>query len=417
MKADRIAKLQIALLAITCCLSIAHSIYYIYVHMQPLEEEWLSDLLYRYNESVCMHEGIDPFEIFERKITSEKYVGHGRPDKPIEPINGRKIVHSYPAWHAAVFWWYGYIPKRVCMAIMASIYLCTLICVCRWTSRKLTANDSQERMINILFLVITLLYPICGIFRYLNYGLLLLGCCLLLYLALERGHDMLAGIIYSFIMIKPQIGLLLIFPLLFNRKYKTIALAVVICLIETCFTAYMLNKSPIELILQIPKLGAPYSKGVIAERTMKIVGPAGQYIVMGIFICLAAGGSYLVRNAQEAWIRFLPAVAFIPFWTYSQSHDWLVMLPCYIFILNSKCKYLRIVELCIFVVFLRTILIFAHFQKWYAIGKEGVIIILYLVIAFSCYLMVILDYDENRWLHKLLSKLTLLGKNKYLKNA
>lgn len=406
MKADRIAKLQIALLAITCCLSIAHCIYYIYVHMQPLEEEWLSDLLYRYNESVCMHEGIDPFEIFERKITSEKYVGHGRPDKPVEPLNGRKIVHSYPAWHAAVFWWYGYIPKRVCMGIMAGIYLLTLICVCRWTSHKLIAHDSQEHVINILFLVITLLYPLCGIFRYLNYGLLLLGCSLLLYLALERGHDMLAGIIYSFIMIKPQIGLLLIFPLLFNRKYKTIALAVVICLIETCFTAYMLNKSPIELILQIPKLGAPYSKGVIAERTMKIVGPAGQYIVMGIFICIACGGSFLVRNAKEIWIRFLPVIAFIPFWTYSQPHDWLINLTCYIYLLNHKRKYPQLFDFCIIAVLFQTFFAFANLHQWYSIGKDGIAVVLHLSIIFVCYAMVILEEGEKNIIHHLFSKLS-----------
>ena len=406
MKADRIAKLQIALLAITCCLSIAHCIYYIYVHMQPLEEEWLSDLLYRYNESVCMHEGIDPFEIFERKITSEKYVGHGRPDKPVEPLNGRKIVHSYPAWHAAVFWWYGYIPKRVCMGIMAGIYLFTLICVCRWTSHKLIARDSQEHVINILFLVITLLYPLCGIFRYLNYGLLLLGCSLLLYLALERGHDMLAGIIYSLIMIKPQIGLLLIFPLLFNRKYKTIALAVVICLIETCFTAYMLNKSPIELILQIPKLGAPYSKGVIAERTMKIVGPAGQYIVMGIFICIAGGGSFLVRNAKEIWIRFLPVIAFIPFWTYSQPHDWLINLTCYIYLLNNKRKYPQLFDFCIIAVLFQTFFAFANLHQWYSIGKDGIAVVLHLSIIFVCYAMVILEEGEKNIIHHLFSKLS-----------
>jgi hypothetical protein len=270
----------------------------------------------------------------------------------------------------------------------------------------LTANDSQERIINILFLVITLLYPICGIFRYLNYGLLLLGCCLLLYLALERGYDMLAGIIYSFIMIKPQIGLLLIFPLLFNRKYKTIALAVVICLIETCFTAYMLNKSPIELILQIPKLGAPYSKGVIAERTMKIVGPAGQYIVMGIFICIAGGGSFLVRNAKEIWVRFLPVIAFIPFWTYSQPHDWLINLTCYIYLLNNKRKYPRMFDFCIIAVLFQTFFAFVNLLQWFSIGKEGIAVILHLSIILMCYVMVIQEEDEKHTIHNLFNKLS-----------
>ncbi len=413
MNPNRRTTLWIVLLAIACGLQVLFSVSYLLRH----KNNWACDFIYRYNEINCMHDGIDPFDIFERKITSEKFRGHDRPDKPDEPEDRRRIVHAYPAWHTPIFWWYGYTAKWICLAFLTFLYICSLSWAYKWSSLKLVRSKAKNNVINLLFIITMILYPFIGICRTMNYGLLLLGCMLLLYSALDSNHDILAGIIYSFIMIKPQIGILLFFPLFFSRKYKTIAISVTICLIETCFTAFILHKSPVELILQIPQIGAPFEKGYLTESTMKIIGPIGQYIVMGIFICLAAGGSYLVRNAQEAWIRFLPAVAFIPFWTYSQSHDWLVMLPCYIFILNSKCKYLRIVELCIFVVFLRTILIFAHFQKWYAIGKEGVIIILYLVIAFSCYLMVILDYDENRWLHKLLSKLTLLGKNKYLKNA
>ena len=228
---------------------------------------------------------------------------------------------------------------------------------------------------------------------------------------------MLAGIIYSFIMIKPQIGLLLIFPLLFNRKYKTIALAVALCLIETCFTAFMLNKSPIELILQIPKLGAPYSKGIIAESTMDIVGPAGQYIVMGIFICIAAGGCYLVRNAKETWIRFLPVIAFIPFWTYSQPHDWLINLTCYIYLLNNKRKYPRLFDYCIIAVLFQTFFAFANIHQWYAIGKEGIAVILHLSIILICYAIVILDQDENNTIRNLFSKLSSSSGNNIESNT
>jgi hypothetical protein len=249
-----------------------------------------------------------------------------------------------------------------------------------------------------------ILNPLSGICWSLNYGLILLGCLLLLYSALNSGHDCIAGIIYSFIMIKPQIGVLLIFPLLFSRKYKTIAIAVVICLVETCFTALMVYKSPIKLILQIPQIGAPFEKGFLTESIIKIIGPIGQYLVMGVFICFAAGGSYLVRNAKEAWVRFLPAIAFIPFWTYSQYHDWLVILPCYIYMLNCKDKYMRMVDLCFFAAFLQATIIFANYQQWYAIGKEGVAFILQLAIVLICCFIVIAT-NENRLIQKLIAKL------------
>jgi len=406
MKANKIAILW--MLAIACGLQVFFCISYLLRH----NNNWACDFIYRYNEINCMHDGIDPFDIFERKITSENFRGHDRPDKPDEPEDSRRIVHAYPAWHTPIFWWYGYTPKWICLAFLTFLYICSLSLACKWASLKLVGSQTKDHVVNLLFIIAMTLYSFIGICHSMNYGLLLLGCTLLLYSALDSNHEILAGVIYSFIMIKPQIGVLLFFPLFFSRKYKTIAFSITICLIETCFTAYMLRKSPLELILQIPKIGAPFEKGYLAESTMKIVGPIGQYIVMGIFICLDAGGSYLVRNAKEAWIRFLPAIAFIPFWTYSQPHDWLVIFPCYVFILNSKRKYQRMVELCFFAEFLRTLLLFAHSQKWYAIGKEGIITFLFMAIAFSCYLIVIIDYSENMWIQKFSSKLTIFGKTK-----
>ena len=408
MKANRTSRFWIALLAIACGLQVFFCISYLLRH----NYNWACDFIYRYNEINCMHDRIDPFDIFERKITSEHFRGHDRPDKPDEPEDSRRIVHAYPAWHTPIFWWYGYTPKWFCLAFLTILYVYSLSLACRWTSQKLAESQTKDLAINLLFIVTMTLYSFIGICHSMNYGLLLLGCTLLLCSALDSNHDILAGIIYSFIMIKPQIGVLLFFPLFFSRKYKTIAVSITICLIETCFTACMLRKSPIELILQIPQIGAPFEKGYLVESTMKIIGPIGQYIVMGIFICLAAGGSYLIRNAKEAWIRFLPAIAFIPFWTYSQPHDWLVILPCYVFILNSKCKHQRIVELCFAAEFLRNLLLYAHSQKWYAIGKEGIITILFLAIVFSCYLIVIMDYDENMRIHNLFSKLSNFGKIK-----
>ena len=144
---------------------------------------------------------------------------------------------------------------------------------CKWFSMNLPQTDALDYATSIFFLLTMFLDPLSGLVNSMNYGLVILGWTLLLYFALDSNHNILAGVIYSFIMIKPQIGILLFFPLLFNRKYKTIAFAVAICLIETCFTSCMLHKSPVELILQIPKIGAPFDKVFLAETTMKIVGP------------------------------------------------------------------------------------------------------------------------------------------------
>lgn len=411
MNPNRIAKVQIALLAIACCLMA-------YVSVASAQKEitvygnWACDLIYRHNEISCMHDGIDPFDIFERKTISEKYRGCPRPDKTEEPADNRRIVHTYPAWHAAVFWWYGYTSRWMCITIMICLNLFSLVGIWIWLSQKNVQPEIKERVTNILFLLTMFLYPLSGICWTWNYGLLLLGCLLLLWIMLDSHHDMLAGIIYSFIMIKPQIGVLLIFPLLFNKKYKTIFLAAAICLAETCFTAWMLRKSPFELILQIPKIGAPFYKGFLAEMAMKILGSIGQYMVMGLFICLTACGSFLVRNAKKAWIHFLPASAFIPFWTYSQYYDCLVTLPCIIYILKEKNKYPRITSFCFLSSFLYSFINFANYQGWYCIGKKGIATILYFLILSLACLMTVIDHDENGVIHCLPSWLASFRKRK-----
>lgn len=307
-------------------------------------ERFACDLTSRYNEIECIRSGVDPFDIFERKISSEEYVGLIRPDMPEEPQNGRKIVHSYPAWHMAFFWWNNFVPRSICIVIMLIVNVCALVYVCEWLSKKYRRSDTIHLIQDILFFGILMLFPLYSVFSSLNYGLLLTGCLLLLFLALQCKYEILAGIVFAFIMIKPQIGLALLLPLFFNKWYKTIAVAGIICIVGTLFTAGELNKSPIELILQLRLLGAPYYKGFYTAMATKVFGSMGVFVSMGGFFLIAAIGTFLVRNAEEIWIRFLPALAIIPLWTYSKHYDWPIILPCCIFLLNSKRKYPKLYD-------------------------------------------------------------------------
>lgn len=410
MKQSKNVQFRIIVLAILCAMLAYVGINRVWESI-VVYEYWAWDFNLRRNEIACAHDGIDPLDIFDRKITSEKYCGFFRPDKPLESNNGRKYVHSYPAWHTALFWWYGFVSQRACTAIMMSLYVCALIWTCIWTKKRLFKSDTKDYIVNILFILTMTLYSLGGICWTMNYGLLLLGCILLLYTALEYKQDILAGILYSLIMIKPQIGILLFFPLFFNRKYKTIAAAVIICVLETLFTSFKLGKSPFALILQIPQIGAPFSKGIFADKIICVIGPLGQYVYMSFFILLTIVGCFLVRNAKEAWVRFLPALAFVPFWTYSQYHDWLVTLPCYIYILNSKNKYPRLYDFCFFCAILWGIVTFAYAMQWYSLGRQGISVLLHLAILFSCCLMVIFDMDDiDKYRSIISSKFSFLKK-------
>lgn len=395
MKRNNKRRLHIVLLTAGCILlaSICLVRFWRYVFIYDC---WAWDLDLRINELACSHDGVDPFDIFEKKIKSDKYTGFLRPDKPDERSATRKYVHAYPAWHTALFWWYGLVPRSMCIAVMLCLYGLALAYSCKWTAETMEKKDGDDGIEDILFLVAMMILPFTGIGWTLNYGLLLLGCMLLLFRLLEKKKEILAGILFSVIMIKPQVGTLLLIPLFLNRYYKTIAVAGAICILETLFTAWQLDKSPVELILQIPQIGAPFYKGAFTETAIKVFGKMGPFLIMAVFAGLTAVGCFLLRNVKEIWVRFLPALAFIPFWTYSQSHDWFIILPCYVYLLNDRWKYPRLYELCFCLAILWTGVTFCFLKEWYSIGKQGTASVLHLGLVSIICCMAILDNEDAR---------------------
>jgi len=331
---------------------------------------WAWDFDLRRNEIACAHEGIDPFDVWERKVENARFCGFARPDKPIErsaegSLYGDKLpVHAYPAWHMALFWWYGFLPKWGCAALMGALYLCCLVGIIRWCAARL-ADTPGDGLENALFLGAMFLHPLGGICWTMNYGLLLLASILLLCAALDRGRETLAGVFYSIAMIKPQAGLLLAVPLLIGRKFRALAVAAGICVLETLFASWKLGKTPWELLLQIQRIGAPYEKGIFAELAGLAVGDAGPLAAMAAFAGAVAVGCWWVRKAPEAWIRFVPALAAVPFWTYSQSHDWLVTIPCGVCLLLVRDERPRFHSACVLLLAAWGLLAFAGTQLWF----------------------------------------------------
>jgi len=363
------------------------------------KERFAYDLTLRHNEIECIRTGVDPFDIFERTISSKEYRGIFRPDKPEEPQDDRKIVHSYPAWHMAFFWWNNFVSRNICIVIMLFVNICSLVWVCRWLAKKYQRSDTVHLVQDILFLLVMMLFPFFFVFEALNYGLLLTGCLLLLFLALQSKYEILAGIAYAFIMIKPQIGVVLLLPLFLNKWYKTIAVAAAICVAGTLFTAGELNKSPLELILQIPSIGAPFYKGFFSSLAIMTFGDAGEFVSMGVFILIAAAGCYFVRNAEEIWMRFLPALAIIPFWTYSLQYDWFIVLPCYLYLLNSKDKHPKLYSLSMDLAILWILTYLAIRQEFRILGCLLDDTVFRLAILMSGFGMVIWDTNEE-WIRR-----------------
>ena len=120
-------------------------------------------------------------------------------------------------------------------------------------------------------------------------------------------------------------GALFFFPLLFGRKYKVILLAGTICFAATLWPAWVYHESPVELILQIPKIGVPYNREPIVDKCLApLIGKGATFVWAGVCAAICAVGSWIFRKSGSWLVRTLPVMWIFPLWTYSQNHDHLV---------------------------------------------------------------------------------------------
>ncbi len=291
------------------------------------------DIRLRHNEVSCSHTGVNPFKIYNRDITSTVYTGYARPDLNCYPEPNKKIVHAYPPWHTTFFWWFGWLPQNYVVMLMSLFNVLAFLGVLFYFKRFLSKETDA-----LLFwgcLLMGLATPFSGVFVTGNYGCLLLVLSVCMLEALARNKQCLAGIAWSLMMIKPQVGVLLFWPLFWGRKFITIGVAVLICVVVTLWPAHIYDESPLTLILQISQLGNTDIKSNTASfigLSYKYLGDYGVFIWMAFCVVLCGILSYCVRKSPSWIFRIVPVLLIFPYWTYSQGHDYVVLWPLYVLI-------------------------------------------------------------------------------------
>ncbi len=290
------------------------------------------DLRWRRNEMRCAHQGVNSFHIWNREMTLPGFVPLYRPDIDKECVVPNNVVHAYPPWHTPLFYFYGWLPERMCIAVMSVVFgfcLCFIFYEClRLTKARFEESEWVTAL--TLILIVSFVVP-CFIF--LNYGVLILAALLFMNKMLEKGHVIWAGFAWALMMIKPQVGLLFVWPLFWHRKYWTIVTAAVVCLAATFVTSLLLHESMIDLILQVPKIGAPYEKCDLADTMLRpFVGDGATFVVMGLFFVLTGLATRVFRKGNDFMLSCVPVALAIPCWTYSQLHDHMMLFPFFFFL-------------------------------------------------------------------------------------
>lgn len=302
-----------------------------------IEKSDFGDIRMRHNEVVCSHSGVNPFDVWAHRVEVEQFVGHERPDFPKEKST-KPRVHAYPPWHTTFAWFYGWIPQRSIITLLTILNTLAFVLFAITLHRWMPQESSPARREFYLLAFAGIAISMAHLFGVGNYGGLLLAALIGMMSAFERRQEMLLGLLWALVMIKPQVGILLFWPIFFAKRYKAIAVAVTICLLATLWPAYVYRVSPIELILQVPQLGTPYLvKGWSSPIHIihLLLGTSGLMAWTGLCFLVCAGLSYLTRQSDSPLLRFAPVLTIFPIWTYSQSHDRVLLGLIYALILSE----------------------------------------------------------------------------------
>ena len=179
-------------------------------------------------------------------------------------------------------------------------------------------------------------------FKYDNYAILFCAGAVALVVSMDKGWQILAGLAWAFLMIKPQQGIWFAIPILFRRQFKTVGVAVATCLAASIPPAILCGKSPLDLILEMPKFRYEgyWQTSLFPPRIYTF---ANEFffprfaLFLGLSICLVfcLWASWKLRKEKNWFIALQPTFfcvcAGYPLW----NQDWLYCFFPILFLLET----------------------------------------------------------------------------------
>ena len=275
------------------------------------------DMELRYNEIRCIRAGINPFDIWNGTASSPDFCRFDA-----KPLTGAP-VHTYPPWEYTLAMPLTFLSQRGAGAAMECLILLFAVLVAAWCFRRGRADTGSWR--GGLFCAAAALLtglPLHEEFRSQNYYLLCTAATLGLASSLNRGRQVLGGVCWALMMVKPQYGVLFAIPILWRRQFTTLAVAVALCLALAVPPALMTHTPLPDIILQAGRAGSAYfiRSGLIPAMAFQPINarfpgfPAVLSAILGIGFCLWL--TWQMRRRRD-WFEFLlPTVFCTTIWTY-----------------------------------------------------------------------------------------------------
>lgn len=285
------------------------------------------DLGLRYNELCCTWKGVNPFHVWDGTKTCEGFCGIKRPDRVWRAsAPGVREVHAYPAWHTTyLIWmplfswheiWWGY--SVLSMFLLVALFVCFYL------------NQPHETDLRVWYwCAISSIAPyVPSAYLYGNYGIILAALAAVFIYLYQRKYDVWAGIVWSLMMIKPQVSFLIVIPCLLQRRFVVVIVAAAVCCLALIPPSVIYGESPIDLVLQIPEIGKPYVGRLTCGAThhllkamFAVAGTPGIWLWTFGVVALSTFATYKIRHVDSAFALFAPVFVASTLWTYSSPYD------------------------------------------------------------------------------------------------
>ncbi len=292
------------------------------------------DFQLRYNEIQCVLSGVDPHLIQSGETKLGEYLPFSWETK--DSFSLHSYVYGYPPWEYTFMLPFALLPKLAAAKIWLSFEFLCAVCLlvaiffyCRGADKAV-----WKGCLGLVF-AFSALWPIAACISCLNFGVVIAALAALMCAFLDRRKDVLAGICWALMMVKPQTAMLFAVPLLFRGKFKVILVAVLVCVVAMLLPAALCGRNPLEMILELRSFGSDYaSEGTFAVFLLPAqllrswcVGEQtilGLNFLTGVFICFIM--TMIWRKSRNWLLVMLPAILLSNWWTVSRAHDACILI-------------------------------------------------------------------------------------------
>ena len=322
------------------------------------------DFGWRYNEAMCVRSGVDPYDVCFESKPSDRFTS------VFAAESGKLPVNAYTPWEYTWMLPLTHLSRETAHTLFQLLNLAALagIAALAWQRARRHGLSSPARWLVVAgscFLGLSL-YRVLQVS---NYGLLMAFAAFAMAECLDSplslcdipphgggqdnkecyipphkgrrvrvGREVLAGLCWAVVLVKPQIGILLAIPLLLGHHIVALFAGAGFCALSTLPAAALCNANPVRMVWRVlhsgthsiraGEVGTPLLPPELVALLSGIAPPAAWLAlsaVVGLIIALAL--SWRMRRHPDAIARLTPALVVGLLWMPGHFHDRVLLAP------------------------------------------------------------------------------------------